>query len=254
LADLSQFDGYGSDPPDAGPDVDAVPEAAGNNEGSSDATGDGGAVADRAADRAADATADRTADAVSDVAADNSTTDEANADADAEVDACGITAPNLLANPGFECGISPWTQLGQTAVEVTTTVAHSGRYSCWATQRGAAYTGPTQLIVPALDAGQTYQGSAWTLVGAADAAANPDGADGSADIQTVQLTFYATCAVDAGRQYFRVASGTANTSSWTQITGSFTLPGTCTTPLEPGLYVEGPPAGVDLYVDDVVLQ
>ena len=65
---------------------------------------------------------------------------------------------------------------------------------------------------------------------------------------TVHLSFAKTDG--SGTTYAWGASGTANNSGWTYISGSYTLTvnGTLT-----GLfvYVEGPATGIDIYLDDV---
>ena len=58
---------------------------------------------------------------------------------------------------------------------------------------------------------------------------------------------------DEGTRYEHLAEGTATDTTWTELSGTFTLD-LSGTPSNLVLYVEGPAAGVDLLVDDVSVQ
>lgn len=166
---------------------------------------------------------------------------------DASPDACGINAPNLLANPGFECGESPWYPLaGNAPLEIVTAPTHSGTYASLVQSRTQSYDGPAQNIAGGLASGVLYRGSAWVQIGTTD---------GGVASAPAYMTATFTCAEtsDAGNIYVQAATGTANSGVWTQIAGNMVVPSGCT-PVNPGIYIEGPPAGVDLYVDDVSLS
>jgi hypothetical protein len=64
----------------------------------------------------------------------------------------------------------------------------------------------------------------------------------------LSLTLKVHCAGEEA-SYLHIADATGGNASWTQLSGAFTVP-TCTLS-ELSLYVEGPAAGVNLYVDDV---
>jgi hypothetical protein len=104
----------------------------------------------------------------------------------------------------------------------------------------------TAAVVP----GQSYQGSAWATVGAPADGGAPSG-------QVIKMTVKYQCAGASGAMYTSIGStaGGVLPGTWAQITGSFTT--TCTT-IAAGskieMYIEGPAAGIDLYVDDVVLH
>ncbi|HSY23933.1 MAG TPA: hypothetical protein VK841_17515, partial [Polyangiaceae bacterium] len=91
---------------------------------------------------------------------------------DASPDVCGITSPNLLANPGFECGESPWYPLAENVpLEIVTAPTHSGAYACLEPFRTQSYDGPTQNIAGGLAPGILYRGSAWVQIGTTDGGA-----------------------------------------------------------------------------------
>jgi hypothetical protein len=174
--------------------------------------------------------------------------------ADAADESAGAT--DLIQNPGFEFGISPWSTFTDgtniASITVSSVHAHSGTYSGWVSNRTRNFQGTAQDIRLAAVQGHTYTGSAWTMVGIpADAG---DGAAVDAATPTaepVDMTAAFTCMVDgaAAVSYARVGAATATTTGWSQIAGVFTVP-TCTmTALQ--VYVEGPEPGIDLFVDDV---
>ena len=166
---------------------------------------------------------------------------------EASADPCGINAPNLLANPGFECGEAPWYPLaGNAPLSIITAPTHSGAHACLVQSRTQSYDGPAQNIAGGLAPGVLYRGSAWVQIGTTD---------GGVANAPAYMTATFTCAEtsDAGNIYVQTATGTANSSGWTQISGNLVVPSGCT-PVNPGIYIEGPPPGVDLYVDDVSLS
>jgi hypothetical protein len=93
-----------------------------------------------------------------------------------------------------------------------------------------------------------YQASAWATVGGL-----PDG--GAPSPQQVKMTAKYTCA--GGTPTYATIGSVSGVlaGTWGQITGSFAT--TCTS-LAAGskieVYIEGPAAGIDLYVDDVAIH
>jgi hypothetical protein len=262
FADLSQFDGYTLAVPDGGggPSLDATTadtsdvastsdvgnenlplEAGADEDLGSDATGN---AFDASLD-AQDANAPEEGDANTSDEGDGNTSGDAMV-ADAS-DACGIVPPNLLANAGFECGMTPWTGFADIPLQIVSTPVHSGHYACLVGLRSQTYDGPLQAVVA--EAGAAYQGSAWVMTGSLDTL------EAGTSVVPVYMTATFNCADpwDAGEIYIRVATGTATATGWTQIIGSMTLPAQCT-PLTSAIYLEGPPPGIDLYVDDVTFS
>ncbi|HEX3478559.1 MAG TPA: endo-1,4-beta-xylanase [Kofleriaceae bacterium] len=146
--------------------------------------------------------------------------------------------PELIANPGFETDAAGWFGFGGATVSSTAAQAHSGARSGLATGRTQTFQGPGYNILAAgAIPGATYQASAWVRI--AGAALSP-----------VSMTLKSTC---AGTDSFqRIGITTANDAGWTLLTGTITLPSCAATELT--AYFENPPAGVDLYIDDVSLR
>jgi glucuronoarabinoxylan endo-1,4-beta-xylanase len=141
---------------------------------------------------------------------------------------------NILVNPGFESSSTGnWAARSSTFSRVTSPV-HSGSRSGRATGRTDTWNGIQQNVLGKMVVGQTYQVSGWIRTSTTASSA-------------VHLSFEK---IDgSGTNWDWGASGTANSNGWTYISGSYTLTvnGTLT-----GLvfYVEGPAAGIDIYLDD----
>jgi endo-1,4-beta-xylanase len=145
--------------------------------------------------------------------------------------------PNLVTNPGFETGTNGWYTWSGT-LSATTAQAHSGTQSGVVTDRTATWNGPVYSLLSAVTPGATYAATAWARV------------DGAAS-DSVDITLKITCA-GAPDLYEQIASATATDASWVQLNGTFTVPLCQLTDFE--IYLEGPAAGEDLYVDDVSVQ
>ncbi|MGA2679149.1 MAG: carbohydrate binding domain-containing protein [Sedimentisphaerales bacterium] len=145
---------------------------------------------------------------------------------------------NILVNPGFESSTTGnWAARSCTFAR-TTTQAHSGSYSGLASGRNASWEGIQQDVTGKMVVGATYQVSGW--IKTSNATSTP-----------VDLCFQKTDG--NGTTYTWGASGTASSSGWTYISGSYTLTvnGTLTGLL---LYVEGATSGTsyyNIYLDDV---
>ena len=140
---------------------------------------------------------------------------------------------NLLSNPGFEGGTAGWTPRGGTAVSATS-ATHWGTGAVAVGNRTEGWSGVEQSIFGKTEDGRMYYGAGWVKTD-------------SPTPQAVMLTVE----VDdgGGAHYYRVAAGTATNTGWTWLAGTMTLPATS------GLtnvkfYVEGPPGGVGMLVDD----
>ena len=165
---------------------------------------------------------------------------------------CNVGSPagNLLQNWSFECGIAPWYAWDAGTLSAASGIAHTGSASGLASGRTAPFVGPVQDVTAVIDAGGTYAVSAWTTVGILSGGVNPPA-------QNVNMTLKFFCQGDLLATY---ADGGATTGvlpgKWTFVSGTVGVPAGCAvasgTKVE--LYVEGPEAGIDLYVDDVTMQ
>ena len=117
-------------------------------------------------------------------------------------------AQNLVTNPGFETGnTTGWFPFGSPTLSVETSQVHSGTYACLVTNRTATYMGIAQSFQGDLQAGQTYDVSAWVrLVNGGN--------------QTMHLTMQKTDA--SGTSFAQIVSGSVSSNGWTQLSGQYT--------------------------------
>lgn len=141
---------------------------------------------------------------------------------------------NVLTNPGFENGIQGWADRS-CKIEAVNSPVHSGKGAAKVSGRYDTWQGIRQTMTDKMVPGKTYKISAWVKLDNAKTA-------------TVTVSFEQRD--DSGTKYPNVASVTATDSNWTFISGNFTLD---VNGALGGLdvYFEGPPAGVNFYVDDV---
>jgi glucuronoarabinoxylan endo-1,4-beta-xylanase len=113
-------------------------------------------------------------------------------------------------------------------------MSHSGTHSGYVTNRTATWNGVAQSFLGVMQPGVTYSISAWVRLA-------------SGGNQSVMLTIQQ---IDGnGTTYSQAASGTATSTGWIQLNGSFTLTVSGTlTGLR--LYMEGPATNVNFYADD----
>jgi O-glycosyl hydrolase len=150
-----------------------------------------------------------------------------------------VAQPNLVNNPGFETGnTSGWSPFGSCTIAAETSQVNSGTYAAQVTGRTATYMGISQSFVGALQAGQTYNVSAWVRL-----------FSGS---QTMQLTMQKTDG--SGTSYAAMASGSVSSAGWTQLSGQYTYnPSGSVTALN--FYAEvTSSSNASYYIDDVVLS
>lgn len=147
-------------------------------------------------------------------------------------------AQNLAQNPGFESGTTGWSGFGPVTFTTPTTLPHSGSQSALIQNRTDTWNGVAQNEFGVLQPGNSYSISAWVRLA-------------SGGSQPVMLTIQKLDG--SGTTYQNVASGTATSTGWTQLTGGYTLSvsGTLTGLT---LYLEGPAAGVDYYADDFDIE
>ena len=145
-----------------------------------------------------------------------------------------LFAQNLLQNPGFEEGLAPWVTWGDASIAQTTDQPRSGNNAAVVTDRTQNWQGTVQNVLGVLQDGNNYAVSAWVRV------------SGSSP-QPVSIFF--AQGDDEGERYFGLANRTVQPGAWVQISDvfSFRASGTVT---RLDYYIQGPEAGVDLYVDD----
>jgi predicted phosphodiesterase len=152
-----------------------------------------------------------------------------------------VAAEDMLGaviNPGFEDGnTTGWTIWGGE-LSPSKATAHTGDYSGLVTDRTEAWQGPVRDLIDILKDGHTYQFSVWVKLDNAE--------DGY-----VKLTIQQ--ADEKGTHYTAISEANAYNDRWVQLSGTFTPD--ITGYLEGlNLYVEGPAAGVQFYVDDLQIK
>jgi glucuronoarabinoxylan endo-1,4-beta-xylanase len=140
---------------------------------------------------------------------------------------------NILVNPGFEAGTEGWTDRVCSIAAVTSPV-HSGSHSAKVSGRTATWQGIKQSVWGKMVEGKPYRISGWVRLANAPSA-------------TVTLSLEQQD--DAGTTYHNIASATVTDTDWVQLSGDFTLHLNGTASVL-DVYFEGPPPGVDFYVDD----
>lgn len=145
-----------------------------------------------------------------------------------------------MVNPGFETGtLEGWFNFGgPSKVTVTDETAHTGSYCALITGRTENWQGIAQDLSTIMKPGRTYEISAWIKL------KNKMHDAGRINVKRTD---------DQGDNYTWVGSATVNDEEWTWVGGRYELQvnGTLKT-LE--LYTEGPGAGVEYYVDNVVVR
>jgi hypothetical protein len=143
---------------------------------------------------------------------------------------------NLLKNPGFENGTDGWSDRG-CQIEAVTTPVHSGAKSVKVSGRTEQWQGIKQSLLGKVTNGQTYKVSAWVRLDNSEA-------------DTVTLSIEQ--ADDNGTKYKNVVKESLGNAEWVQLSGEFKLDATGTLKTF-DIYFEGPQAGVNFFVDDVVV-
>jgi endo-1,4-beta-xylanase len=141
--------------------------------------------------------------------------------------------PNLLTNAGFESGLSPWQAQAGGTVSPSTTSPHAGVQCGRSTNRTATNQGLRQSVMSVAAPARGHIGSAWVRTS-------------SSTPVTVSMVMNQN---DARGNRFTTMKTAQVADQWTRIEGYYLYDsnGTLTTM---NLYFAGPPAGVDLFIDE----
>jgi glucuronoarabinoxylan endo-1,4-beta-xylanase len=143
---------------------------------------------------------------------------------------------NILVNPGLERGREGWFDR-TCAIEAVASPVHNGTGSVKVIQRLVNWQGIKQSVFGKMVPGKTYKASGWVRLD-------------NAKSDTVAISFEQQD--DSGTKYIGVARSAVTDSTWTQLSGEFTLNVTGNLSVL-DVYFEGPKPGVNFYVDDVVV-
>lgn len=153
-------------------------------------------------------------------------------------------ATNLISNPDFELGVAPWSATFGGTLSVSVEQAHSGTHCGKVTNRTQAYQGAHYDLTNVVTPGAEYAVNAWGRIG--------NGATSTAPLKLTAL-FKCTGLAD---QYVTVRQlSAASDAVWSELKGGkFTVPSSDACDIVQVLvYMEGPPPGYDLYIDDVTV-
>jgi GH35 family endo-1,4-beta-xylanase len=153
------------------------------------------------------------------------------------------TPPNLIANSSFEAGTDGWSGFGIPTVSISKR-QHTGDNALLAEGRTDTWQGPAIDVTSVVRPGFIYDTSAFVSI-------THDKGDKHNTGQPVSLTAQVTCDGQSP-QYINIASDTAFRHEYTSLDGTLTLPLCNIT--QAILYVQGPPAGVNILVDDAALR
>jgi hypothetical protein len=150
---------------------------------------------------------------------------------------------NLITNPGFEEGSVSWSALGSCINDIVEDDPYEGDHCLKTRNRLADWNGPAYTLTRKATPNATYLFSVWVR---ADASDIPDGG-----AVPLRLTYKRKCPSlgDMGDGYFQPFASSQLTAEWAPVQGEFSFPD-CPDLAEYSVYVEGPPVGVDIYLDE----
>lgn len=141
---------------------------------------------------------------------------------------------NLVVDPGFETGVSNWGWFGSVLLSWQSQGPYAGSHCLRASTRNDSWAGPLYSLKAVVSPGETYRVTAWLRTAHVD--------------QSVKITAKTLCSGDTSSSFAEVSSLSPAQNYWQWYSGTFVAP-SCE--LEDfSLYIEGPPAGEDIYVDE----
>lgn len=151
--------------------------------------------------------------------------------------AADARAANLVANPGFEDpDMSAWAPFaGAATLTRSTAEAHDASASVLVSARTQSYGGPSQNLTASLTAGTRYLVSAWVKLAVED---------------DTRLELYVKQTVGGSTRYSQLDSLPVDHQRWVRLFGLYDYAPSAA-PSEVLVYVMGPAASIDFYVDDV---
>lgn len=156
----------------------------------------------------------------------------------------GAPPANLISNPDFELGVAPWSAAFGGTLSVSVEQAHSGTHSGKVTNRTQSYQGAHYDLTNVVTPGAQYAVSAWGRIG-----------NGATSTAPLKLTALFKC-MGLADQYVTLRQlSAAGDAAWSELKGgTFTVPGSDVCDIVQVLvYMEGPPPGYDLFIDDVTV-
>jgi hypothetical protein len=145
---------------------------------------------------------------------------------------------NLITNSNFESGISGWSAAFGGTLAASTAQFHGGAQSAVLTNRSGNYQGAFFNLTSLVDQGSTYSFSAFARLGGLSSG-------------PINMTAFIQCASLAD-QFVQIDTMTGSDTAWGLLSGNLAVPSAASCTLNNlQVYIEGAPAGADIYVDDV---
>lgn len=148
------------------------------------------------------------------------------------------TSANVITDSDFEAGTDGWWSWGGGTIATTTTRALSGKQGLAMTAR----TGNSPLVkslTSAVIPGKTYKVALWSTIGGADTA-------------NVHVTTAIQCNGQSAQYAWLGGEKSIANGAWVEFTGDLVIPDCQLQNVM--LYLEGPGAGIDLYLDHVSVR
>jgi len=149
----------------------------------------------------------------------------------------------VLRNPGFEEGLQSWVWPGAWwTFSITIDAPHSGLQAARVSDRTHSWNGIGQSILGRIEPEKVYECAAWVRI------------ENAASATVFMHVAKVDESHDGTTTHQRVASGSAVEGAWTEIRGRYSLSEVSGPLKRLYFYFEGPPPGVNLWVDDVSMK
>ncbi|KAL9681111.1 hypothetical protein QQ045_012892 [Rhodiola kirilowii] len=151
---------------------------------------------------------------------------------------------NIILNPNFEDGTNNWTGRNCTIARYESmndgkVLPQTGKYFAAATQRTRDWNGIQQEITGRAQRKLAYEVTALVRINGTNVSN-----------ATIKATLYVQLA-NSREQYIGIANVQATDKNWVQLQGKFLLN---PSPTKVVVYLEGPPAGIDILVNSFVVK
>ncbi|XP_062213321.1 endo-1,4-beta-xylanase 1-like [Phragmites australis] len=162
----------------------------------------------------------------------------------------GAGDDNIILNPEFDDGLDNWTGSGckielHDSLDDGKVLPVNGKYFVAATGRTDTWNGVQQDVTARLQRKLLYEATATVRLsagaGSGGGAVQPCEVRATLGVQTA----------DGRQQYLGVGKSQASDKEWVQLQGKILLNSTVA---KAAIYIEGPPAGVDLLLDSLVMK
>ncbi|XP_006650398.1 endo-1,4-beta-xylanase 1-like [Oryza brachyantha] len=158
----------------------------------------------------------------------------------------GAGDDNIILNPEFDDGLDGWAGSGckielHDSLDDGKVLPASGKHFVAATGRTDTWNGVQQDVTSRLQRKLLYEVAATVRLAGAGVPLSPCEVRATVAVQNS----------DGRQQYISVAKSQASDKEWVQLQGKFLLNSTVA---KAAIYIEGPPAGVDLLLDCLVVK